>query len=260
MSSYFNFDYDQEFAEFNNLLFGATYTFSDDAYLTANYGLQRSPFLSAANVLIGQPYVDVEQYIKNEPYYLYQALLRTSTHEFGSLSYTHPLDEKIHLTFDVYRSMLSDMPIFDYDHEEDMGGLDSMINEVGAEYSYTSFGARLRANEFLDLDDTAIMGVRYATSEDTSFGNNTKIVMFNVSERMRFIEKLYVSPKFNISYTKNDDAEETQSRMRTSLAANYRLFRNTEIYAEFGLEEYSNLDQKNDVEGTYVYAGYTTRF
>lgn len=254
-STYANFDYDYEFAEINNLLIGATYSFKDKSYVSTQYGRQRTPFLSASNILIGQPDKDLETCVTDQndfecEYYQYFALLRSALSEHGSLTYSRYIDDGIQLTLDFYQSMMSEMPVL----QAVNGGDDNYVVLTGEQYRYTSVGSRLIATNFFGSSDTAVIGVRFS---DTSTSSTKSL---NLSERFRMGKKLTLSPKFYLSYTERNDNDDSQSRIRGSFSVKYRVIRSMELFAELGRESYNRLEQKNSVDSNYIYAGYTWRF
>lgn len=254
-SAYANFDYDFEFAELNNFLTGATYTFKNRSYVSARYGRQRTPFLSTSNILIGQPGLNLEACIQQRSdleceYFQYFALIRSSTSEHGSINYSRYIDDDIQLSIDAYQSVMSDLPVL----ESTAGGAQTVVVADGDEYRYSSMGLRLIASSFFGENDTAIMGLRYA---DTTTNNVSTV---QLSERFRFGEKWIVSPKFYLSYRENKEDDDNQTRLRGSLSLKYRVTRSAELFAELGREDFNRLEQKNSIESNYFYAGYSLRF
>lgn len=251
--SLLNFDFDYEFAELNILRWNGTYQLTKSSRLTANYGRQRSPFLTATNVKLGQPYLNVEEYLRDEfnrKYLLGDALQRTSLYEYASIAYYHKVDEKLSITTDLYQSVSSDMPIF----ESDDGWITSDVSFNGAEYRYTSFGVLAVALDFFGRNDAATLSFRHG---DTTLAT-TNTVQF--SERLKFGSTFYVNPKLGLRQSKNKSADTSQTRIRASLAGVYKPWRNTELRLEIGNEVIQDLEAKNSVDNTFLYAGYQTRF
>ncbi len=253
LTGYFNVDYDYEFAEFNNLLLGSTYRFENRSTVSASYGRQRTPFLTATNVLLGQPFLDVQSYLQNDinrENLLYRALLRTSSSEFGTFNYHRKLDENLDLSIDVYQSVMSDIPIFTTEPGEQ-----SFVLNNDAEYRYTTGGIQLIANNFLGFNDIASLSLR--TSDSTESSSN----WLQISERLRFFNnKFFITPKVYLGYTQRKSNQHTQSRVRASLAAKYKPFRNTELFIEVGNEAFNDLELRHRIGTQYLFAGYSVRF
>lgn len=252
-SSYLNVDYDYEFAELNNLLLGATYRFAE-SHISARYTRQRSPLMSATNILVAQPGLDLENdYLDlqfNRDNLLYRALLRTSLMESGSLSYNRRLDNNLYLSTDVYQSMLSDMPVF----ETDDRGQTFVVVEKGAQYRYTSVGAQLMVMDFLGLNDTATLGLRFNDSSTLS------AVDLNMAERLRFGDRFSATPSVTLRYSEHKENDISQARVGGKLALQYRVLRNAELRLEAGTERYEHLTDKNTINSFYWMAGYQARF
>lgn len=253
-NSYLNLDYDVEFQELNVFRWSGTYVFSRQSQATITYGLQRAPFLTASNIQIGQPYLNVEEYIQSEQYnheqLLFDALQRTSIFEYGSFSYQYQFDDDLQLIADLYQSVSSEVPNF---YTED-DWLTTSVDDVKAEYVYSSAGIQAVAHSFFGKNDTAILSFRHA---DSTFSSTN---ILQVSEQLRFGKKLAVRPKLMLSNTtrKNDDAGQT--RIRGNLVTTYRLFRNTELRAEIGSEVVDDLEEKRSIDTTYLILGYHARF
>jgi len=251
-STFANVDYDYEFAEVNLLRWQGTYKFDNRNQLALNYGRQRSPLLSATNVLLGQPYLNLEQYLQtqaNRDYLLFHALERTSLYESGSISYQHHVDENLEILADIYHSVSSDVPIFGMEE----GDLKVQSND--AEYRYSSAGLQATINNFIGMNDTATLGLRIS---DTTLSSSN---MVHVSERIRlFSNKLSITPRVHLKYTEDKGDETAQTNLRGSLALNYRPWRNTELRLEMGNEVMRDLDEKNHIDFSYLYVGYQVRF
>ncbi len=252
-AAYASVDYDYEFAEFNNALLGVTYRFDDASTLSGSYGRQRSPFLTSTNILMGQPFLDLEVYLQdqwNRDNLLYRALQRTSLSEFATANYSRKLDDNLDITLDFYQSVMSEMPVFTFGED-----VETDVVSTDAEYRYTAGGVQLVASDFLGFDDVATLSLR--TSDSTQSSSN----WVQLSERLRFFNgKFFITPKLHLGYTQSKANQHTQSRIRGSLAAKYKPFRNTELFVEVGNEVYNDLELRNRLESQYLHAGYMARF
>jgi hypothetical protein len=253
-STFANLDYDYEFAEVNLLRWQGSYKFDNRNQLTLNYSLQRSPLLSATNVLLGQPYLNLEEYLQNQfnrDYLLYDALERTSVYESGSIAYQVQVDEDMQIQADIYHAVSSDLPIFGTDD----GGLTSDVLSNDAEYRYSSVGVQTIINNFISARDAATLGFRFS---DTTLSTSN---MVHLSERIRlFGNKLFITPRVHLKYTEDKMDETSQTNLRGSLALNYRPWRNTDLRLEMGNEAVRDLDQNNNIDFSYIYVGYQVRF
>lgn len=253
-STYVNVDYDYEFSELNIFRWQGTYNFDNKNQLALHYGRQRSPFLTATNILQGQPYLNLEQYLRdrfNRDYLLYYALERTALYEYGSMSYQYQVDEKLQIMADLYQSVSSDLPIFGTEDN----GLTSVVETTDAEYRYSSAGVQAVVADFFGINDSATLGLRVA---DTTLSTST---MIHVSERIRlFGNKVFVTPKVHLKYSQKNSDDTAQTNLRGSLALSYRPWRNTELRLEAGNEVVRDVDEKNNVDFSYLFVGYQVRF
>lgn len=252
LSTSANIDYDYEFAEVNIFRWNGHFMIDDKSRVSATYGRQRNPFLTATNVLIGQPYLDLEQYLReelNHEYALYDALNRTSLYETGSVSYFYRVDDKLHYSVDVYHSVSTDVPVF----ISDDGWLTSDVSFKGT-YRYSSVGIQAVALDFFGVNDTATMSFRHG---DTTFAI-TDTLQF--SERFRLGSKVHLHPKLGLRQSKNKETDSSQTYVRASLAGIYSPWRGTEFRLEAGNEVIQDLEGKNSVDNAFVYAGYQFRF
>jgi Tetratricopeptide repeat len=253
-SSYLNLDYDYEFAELNIFRWNGSYKLSDRHQVSANYGLQRSPFLTSTNILLGQPFLNVEDYLRdqlNQEYLLYNALLRTGVYEYGSASYQFKVDDELHITTDIYHSVSSEMPIFDYDDD----WISSTVVTKGAEFRYSAVGIQAVATDFLGINDTATLSYRHG---DTTLSSSNWV---QFSERLRlWNDKIFVIPKMNLRYTTKKETDTSRTNLRGAVALMYKPWRNVELRMEAGNEAVRYVDEKNSVDQTYLFVGYQARF
>ena len=253
-STYVNVDYDYEFAELNIFRWQGSYNFDDKSQLALHYGRQRSPFLTATNILLGQPYLNLEQYLRdqyNREYLLYYALERTALYEYGSLSYQMQVDENLHIMADAYQSVSMDLPIFG---TED-GGLTSTVEVSDAEYRYSSVGVQAVVANFFGINDSATLGLRVS---DTTLSTST---MVHASERIRlFSNRVFLTPKMQLKYSQQKSDDTAQTNLRGSLALTYRPWRSTELRLELGNEAVRDVDEKNNLNYSYLFVGYQVRF
>lgn len=254
-SSYVNVDYDYEFAELNVLRWQGSYQINESNRVAAQFGRQRSPFLTSTNILIGQPYLNLEQYLRtqfNRDYLLYHALERTSLFEYGSLNYQWQVDSTLQIMVDLYQSVSSDMPLFEVT-EVDL--MEANVESKDAEYRYSSAGVQAIVDDFFGVGDSAALGVRVA---DTTQATSS---MIHIGERFRlFSNRLFVTPKVHFKYDQRKADDTAQTNVRGSLALAYRPWRNTELRLEAGNEAIRDVDTKNSLDYSYVFAGYHLRF
>lgn len=253
-SSFLNLDYDYEFAELNVLRWQGTYQLNPSNRVAVHYGRQRSPFLTATNILLGQPYLNLEEHLRNQfnrDYLLYQALERTSLLEYGSVNYQWQVDDSLQIMFDVYQSVSSDMPIFSLGDS----GLSADVESKDAEYRYSAAGLQAVVDNFFGINDSATLGVRI--SDTTQSTSN----MIHISERFRlFGNRVFITPRVHFRYDQRKPDDTARTNLRGSLALSYRPWRNTELRLEAGNEAIRDVDAKNSIDYSYLFVGYQVRF
>lgn len=251
LSGSINMDYDIAFSELNNMLLNVLYRFTDNTNITALFGHQRSPLLSATNILIGQADLDLESYLRikeNKDNLLDDAFARTSLNEFYSFSFNTRLREDIRWIIDLYDSNLTDVP-----SSELLLGLP----DTGAspdEFSYQSLGTQLVVQNLFAQYDSTTFGFRH-TKSDTSDGNQ-----LYVFERLRLSTTWTLVPKFLYSKINTHINDATQTQIRYSINANYRPWRQVEFNLEAGNEMLNPSGGDIDFESHYIFAGYRMNF
>lgn len=246
-----NLDYDTAFSELNNLLFNAHYRFNGRMDITLLYGSQRSPFLSATNILIGQADLDLNAYLKikeNRDTLLDDAFARTALNDYYNISFSTLMSDDVRWVIDYYDSTLSDVPSSEF-----LLGL----TPTGADaesFHYQSVGSQLIFQNAFVTNDSASLGVRLA-SGDTSDSN--QIYFY---ERLRLGTSWTVMPKLMYSEIEFNTSNEVQQQLRYSLSVSYRPWRNIEFNLEAGNESISSEQADIDFDSNYIFAGYRINF
>ncbi|MFL0801150.1 MAG: hypothetical protein K6L80_11905 [Agarilytica sp.] len=244
LNTYLNLDYDIEFDELNNLLWSSTYIFNKKSTLTSTIGLQRSPFLTATNFIIGQADIDIENYLESEENRDSIHLIaeqKTAINKYLNLSYTKKVSDRTRLVSDIYLSDLEDQR----PEESEEPSLDS---------SYKAVGLQILVDGKGKLNHMTSFGSRYSTS------NNSKTSLIFINERIRIKRKLFVTPKVSYFMTKNATSDQHQTHLRYSVNLKYRHRRNTQFYLDIGGEKSALKESDISTEYTYFNLGYTYRF
>ena len=244
-------DYDTAFAELNNLLLNTHYRFSDSTDITALFGSQRSPFLTASNIFIGQADLDLNAYLKikeNRDNLLNDALARTSLNNYYSLSFNTRLDDSVRWIVDYYDSTLSDVPSSEF-----LLGLP----DTGASpdsFHYQSLGTQLVFEDFPVANASATAGVRHA-SGDTSDSNQVYLY-----QRLRLGSAWTIVPRLTYSQINFSSSGDTQQQLRYSLNLSWRPWRNVEFDLEAGNEAISSDKSGIEFDSRYIFIGYRVNF
>lgn len=244
-------DYDTAFTEINNLIWNANFRPNEAINISANFGYQRSPFLTATNILIGQAELDLEGYLQsqdNRDTLLEDALARTSLSQYYSLSINSNLSESLKFLADVYVSDLTEIPSSDF-----LLGAATSTSDVSA-FSQITYGAQLIKDALFYPTESTALGIRRSEGDTSS---STQIF---VRERLRFGSKFSVSPKISYSSTQFTNSEDTRTQIRYSLELIYRPFQKAELSLEAGNESMQTDLTDNKFGSTYMFAGYRINF
>ncbi len=244
-------DYDSAFSELNNLLINATYAFTDNTYTHITYGKQRSPFLTASNIFIGQADLNLDTYLQrkeNKDNLLDDALKRTSMNDYYMLSLTQDINEHARWNIDYYQSVLSDIP-----STELLLGIPETTTEMDT-FHYKSIGAQLILQNMLVQRDSLTLGIR-SNQGDTSHSQQ-----LSLTDRLIVGNKLTIIPKFIYVQTTLKSNDAVQDQLRYSLELNYRPWRSTEFTLEAGNQSIKTVNDGNQYTNQYIFAGYRIRF
>ncbi len=247
----FAMDYDIAFAEINNLLWDINFSASEKIKLGASLGQQRSPFLSASNILIGQADLDIELYLQtkeNQDTLLSYALDRTSLNRFITLSLNVDLTEKVDFLANLYRSTQSEIP-----SPEFLQGL-MLANENPLEFSQENYSMQINSNGLLHEKENTAIGIRRTMAS----GNVT--TQYFLNERVRLNNTLSLAAKASYGDSEFSNSNETRTQLRYSMTATYRPWRNREFNLEVGQDSFISKLRDTKVDNLYLYAGYRLDF
>ncbi len=251
ITSSLNLDYDQAYSEINNILLNTSYLIKENLNFNLLYGKQRSPFLSAANILIGQADLDLNIYLQsqiNRDTLLEDALARTSLNTYFSLAINFKLNDKRRFIVDYYQSNLSEIPT-----QEVLTGIPSSQTDISA-FSQNALGIQFLIDDAFSNYDSISVGLRSSESP-----NSTALLLF-VNDRIRFNQRFFVNPKISYSVISYDAQRDDQNQLRYSLSLGYRPFKNSELNLEWGNESISVLGERQDFKSNYLYFGYRVHF
>lgn len=251
LSTYLVLDYDTAFSELNNVLLHANYRINEHFDITALYGKQRSPLLTATNILIGQADLDLDAYLQsreNRDQLLDDALARTSLNQYYSLSLNLELNDNIRWITDFYASTLSDIP-----SSELLLGLPE-TGLASDSFDYQSLGTQWVLRNFIRNRDSVTLGLR-STSSDTS--DSKQIFLY---DRMYFGKAWSLIPKLSLAQIDFSSSNDKQQQLRYSLSLNYRPLHKLEFNLELGNESLSTDKSDTEFDSYYIFLGYRLSF
>jgi hypothetical protein len=229
------------------------WTLSDKTRLYSTLDYRKSPLLLTSNAIrAASPLETIEEVneiaTEDEIYDLAEtATTETSTLLFGA---SHPLSETLQISGDVTITSTSDSdgvgnsgdPIFL-----------SPVDETGTQYFYNF---QLIKNDLLKRGDIGILSLRF---QDAS---NSDTFRVGVSSRYPVTNLFRVNPRFDISYRKTDDTDNTRLTLSPYLRMDYRLRKSFTLEFDGGINWY-----KEDTAGLeskttdyFIMAGYRWDF
>jgi hypothetical protein len=246
-------DYDIHYGALNIFSVQGNWTLSDKTRLYSTLDYRKSPLLLTSNAIrAASPLETIEEVneiaTEDEIYDLAEtATTETSTLLFGA---SHPLSETLQISGDVTITSTSDSdgvgnsgdPIFL-----------SPVDETGTQYFYNF---QLIKNDLLKRGDIGILSLRF---QDAS---NSDTFRVGVSSRYPVTNLFRVNPRFDISYRKTDDTDNTRLTLSPYLRMDYRLRKSFTLEFDGGINWY-----KEDTAGLeskttdyFIMAGYRWDF
>lgn len=251
LSSSLHMDYDFAFNEMNSLLWTSSYIFLKKSKFSATYANQKSPFLSATNILIGQPDLDLDLYLRSEENrnaLLENALERTSSSEYYVLTLNHQFTSKSEVSLDYTHSTLSDVPNF-----ERLLGV-SVVTDKDLSMSYDSYNGQIVLQEFLSKQDAATMGIRSSSSDSIDS------LHVYLRERIRIGRTLDIQPKLSYTQSTVTRTNADQHVFRYALSLTYKPWRAMALSLETGGENIDTGVENGTYSQTYGLLSYRLNF
>lgn len=251
ITSFLTVDYDTAFSEINNILLNSNYAATENTNVNFTYGSQRSPFLTATNILIGQADLDLDLYLQskeNKDNLLDDALSRTALNEYFTVSVNTRLTDRLRLIADYYDSALSDIP-----STELLQGLPITTDSSG-EFHSQSLGLQLVFQDFFLQNDSMSVGLR------RNDGDSSTTNQIYINERLRLGRRLTINPRFSYADVQFASNADSQQQFRYSIALTYRPWRNVEFNLEAGNESITTQLSDTRYESDYIFAGYRFNF
>lgn len=251
LTSSLHIDYDTAFSELNSALFNAQYGLTQNTRLSVNYGHQRSPFLSATNVLVRKPDLDLVAYLENKENkdsLLDDALSLTAINDYFALNISTKIGEHEEFIVEYYNSELSDIPVLSANPDEPPSEYTS--------YAQQAAGVRLVLQQFLSGGDIANLALRQTLNE------GSQSFQLFLSEKFRLLKNtLFVNPRINYTRTQYDDNNRgEQYLLRYSLWTAYRPRRNLELNLEIGKESINTQLKQFGYASQYIFGGFRWNF
>lgn len=229
-------DYDMSYSELNIFLMQGNWNVSDRTSLYATLDYRFSPVLTTSNALLSQTVtsLDALEATFSEDEIRQLALDRSARTSTVSLGGSHRMREDLQISADLTATKTDATPA--------SGGV-AATEATDTELYYT---LQFIANDFWTAGDTAIFGIRYG---DTTTAD---ILTFNIDARRPLPGQWRLNPRFLLDYRDQRNTATTTMRVKPSLRAEYRGWRDIELEFEAGFD----LLREDDGNATSDTAGY----
>ena len=238
-------DYDTSFDELGSAFLQASWRLPGNFTISGVLDTRRSPFLSLANALLGQPTQDFAAFSQtlSETALRQLALDRSAKTSSATLGISRPLTPKLQLNLNANISTVDAVPAF--------GDAPEMPE---AEYSY--YSADLVASSLFRQGDVGILGVRYATSDSAD------VYSINLDARFPIGRAFRINPRLRVDYREISSDQSTQWIYTPGLRMQYRFGRRGRM--EFEAGKRFSIRQMNDIdldqESYFINIGYQLFF
>ena len=222
-------DFDLSYSVLNSALFVGNWRANDRLTLNARFDIGATPFLTTRNALIGQSVTTIDALLEtySEGQVRRLARNRTAQSQMASIGMSASLTERFNLNSDITYSEIEATGA--------SGGV-AAVPGTGGQLYYT---ANLVGSSLLKPRDTAIVGVRYTTSDIAT--QNT--LVFDLRYPMG--DDVRINPRVAFSTRNNKLDDSDQWIVAPMLRLTYRWFRRSRIELELG-GELSNRDLPPD--------------
>ena len=265
-------DYDLHYGALDILAVQGNWTLSDKTRLYMNLDYRKSPLLQTSNAL--RSYFDPDLFALSpqviEPVESIEDLLafeteddiytraeelsaETTTLQFGA---SRPLSESLTISGDLTITNTKGTP--QQGTIDETTGISSHdyvaeVDDTGNEYYYNF---QLIKNDLLKPGDIGILSMRYY---DTSTSNTLRL---GVSSRYPITNVWRINPRFDVSYRKRTDNDDTRLTVSPYLRMDYRLRRNFTFEFDGGFDWYKVEDDVGTSKFTdyFFIAGYRWDF
>ncbi|MDH3751415.1 MAG: hypothetical protein OEU40_12535, partial [Gammaproteobacteria bacterium] len=174
-------DYDTLYSELGSAFLQASWRFANRLTLHGSFDRRHSPFLSAGNALIGQPFETFSDLLEIFPEDEIRqfSIDRSPLSTTYTLGVSHSLSPKLQINADMNQTTVDATP--------ESGGVPATPATT-----YTYFSTSLVASSLFKEGDVSILGLRYSDS-DTS-----KVMSLTLDSRFPFGKTWRVNPRLRV--------------------------------------------------------------
>ena len=265
-------DYDIHYGELGIFAIQGNWTLSDQTRLYMNLDVRKSPLLQTSSAIRGyndpllfsqtpqviEPVESIEELLdfetEDDIYTRAEELTsETRTLQFGA---SRPLTETLQISGDItITNTLGTPQQGTIDPVTDITSHDYVaeVEDTGNEYFYS---LQLIKNDLLKQGDIGIFSFRYYDTQ------NSDTLRLGVSSRYPITNVWRINPRFDVSYRKRNDTNDTRLTLSPYLRMDYRLRRNFTLEFEGGIDWY---EDENDGETSkttdyFILGGYRWDF
>lgn len=246
-------DYDIFHQQLGIFTLQGNWRFEDETRIYMNLDYRNSPILRTSNALTSQTDPDTSLAIESieelQNFYsddeIYE-LARDRTAKTTSLSFgiNRPFSKTLQLSGDITMSKTGETPA--------SGGVEA-TEETDNEFFYTF---QVIKNDLLKQGDIGIFSLRYSDA------NASDTFRVGISSRYPITNSWRINPRFNLSYRKNDDNDDSRKTISPFIRMDYRYRKDMTFELEGGLnwfEEDDGTDVTNSTDH-FIYGGYRWDF
>ncbi|MCU7844900.1 MAG: hypothetical protein KZQ93_13805 [Candidatus Thiodiazotropha sp. (ex Monitilora ramsayi)] len=246
-------DYDIHYGALNIFSIQGNWTLEDKTRLYSTIDYRKSPLLLSSNAIRAASPLETIDELKgllseDEIYDLAETITAdTSTFLIGA---SRPLSETLQISGDVTVTSTGDTPGVGLPGDPIFI---SPVEKTGTQYFYNF---QVIKNDLLKKGDIGIFSLRYS---DASTSNTWRL---GVSSRYPVTNLFRVNPRFDVSYRKSTDSDNTRLTLSPYLRMEYRLRKSFTLEFDGGINWYDEETAGQSIETTdyFFIAGYRWDF
>jgi len=210
-------DYDPSFGELGSVFAQGSWRISPKSTISGVIDRRYSPFLSLGNAVIGQPLIDFDQLqvTMTEDEIRQLANDRSALSTTVSLGLSQALSPRFQLNLNASETRV-----------DETTASQGVAATPATTYRYVS--TNLVASSLFKEGDTAIVGLRYSSSDSTD------VYSLSLDTRLPAFRNLRVSPRLRVDYREIRADQSTQWLLTPGLRVQYRWGRKTRLDLEAG--------------------------
>jgi hypothetical protein len=265
-------DYDIHYGEIGIFTLQGNWTLANKTRLYMNLDMRKAPLLQTSTAIrsyndpllydqtpqIIDPVESIEELLTFESEDAIYTRAEELTTEVRMLQFgvSHPLSPTLQISGDItITNTLGTPQQGSIDPDTDINSHDyvAAVEDTGNEFFYNF---QLIKNDLLKQGDIGVFSLRYFDS------SNSDTLRLGVSSRYPINSVWRINPRFDVSYRKRSDNDDTRLTLNPYLRMDYRLRRNFTLEFEGGINWYKDEDEQESSKVTdyFFFGGYRWDF